>query len=86
MFFPILIGVPVLVGLVAGVWTPSRKAPWTLSALCVVLGVVGATVASFDSDGRASNISFALAAGLVCAALVWVGYGLGRVSRGVGHA
>ena len=82
MFFPILIGAPILVGVVTGVWTPSRRAPWAFAALCGVLGVFGAIVSAFNADGRAANIAFALVAGAAGAVLVWAGYGLGRISRG----
>jgi hypothetical protein len=81
MFFPILISAPILVGLVTGVWTPNRRAPWALCALCLTLGVVGAIVSAFNADARESNIIFSLGAGLVCAGLAWAGYGLGRISR-----
>jgi peptidoglycan/LPS O-acetylase OafA/YrhL len=81
MFFTTLIGLPILAGLVAGVWTPHRAVPWGLAALCVALGVAGAIAAAFNPDHRFDNVSFGLGAGLACAGLVWLGYGLGRVSR-----
>jgi hypothetical protein len=36
---------------------------------------------AFDSDQRWENVTFGIVAGLVCAALVWLGYALGRISR-----
>jgi peptidoglycan/LPS O-acetylase OafA/YrhL len=81
MFFSTLIGLPILAGLVAGVWTPRRAVPWGLAALCVALGAAGAVVMAFDPDHRLENVTFGIGAGLVCAGLVWLGYGLGRISR-----
>jgi uncharacterized membrane protein AbrB (regulator of aidB expression) len=81
MFFPTLIGAPILAGLVAGVWTARRAVPWGLAALCVALGGAGAIAAAFNSDHRLDNVTFGIGAGVVCAGLVWVGYALGRVSR-----
>jgi hypothetical protein len=81
MFFATLIAAPILAGLVAGVWTARRALPWGLAALCVTLGVAGAIVMAFDSDQRWENVTFGIVAGLVCAALVWLGYALGRISR-----
>jgi uncharacterized membrane protein len=81
MFFTSLIGLPILAGLVAGVWTPRRIVPWALAATCVALGAVGAVVMAFDPDHRLENVTFGIGAGLVCAGLVWLGYGLGRISR-----
>ena len=81
MFFPTLIGLPILAGLVAGVWTARRAVPWGLAALCIALGIAGATVMAFDPDQRVENVTFGLGAGIVCASLVWLGYALGRISR-----
>ena len=81
MFFATLIAAPVLAGLVAGVWRAGRAVPWGLAALCVALGIAGAVAMAFDSDERWENVSFGIGAGVVCAALVWLGYALGRISR-----
>ena len=81
MFFTTLIAAPILAGLVAGVWTGRRSVPWVLAGICVALGLAGAVVSAFNSDGRAENVSFSLVAGLICAALVWAGYGVGRLTR-----
>ncbi len=81
MFFSTLIAAPILAGLVAGVWRARRFVPWGLAGLCVALGVAGAIVMAFDSEDRVANVTFALFAGLVCGALVWLGYALGRISR-----
>jgi quinol-cytochrome oxidoreductase complex cytochrome b subunit len=85
MFFTTLVFLPVLAGLVAGVFTADRRLPWMLGGVCVLLGIAGAVVAAFDPDGRAATIAFSLGASLVCAALVWAGYALGRASRRVGR-
>jgi hypothetical protein len=79
-FLPYIVA-PILAGLIAGVWTARRSVPLALSGICVGLGVVGAIVSAFNSDGRTDNISFSLVAGLVCGALAWGGYGVGRVTR-----
>jgi hypothetical protein len=63
MFFPTLIGLPILAGLVAGVWTARRAVPWGLAALCVALGAAGAVVMAFDPDHRLENVTFASAQG-----------------------
>ncbi len=55
--------------------------PTSLAALSVALGIAGAIVMAFDSDHRGENITFGILAGLVCAGLVWIGFGLGRISR-----
>ena len=81
MFFTILIAGPVLAGLVAGVWRARRTVPSALAGGCVALGAAGAIAMAFNADDRTNNIVFGLLAGIVCAALVWVGYGLGRVGR-----
>jgi hypothetical protein len=81
MFFATLIAAPILAGLVAGVWTFRRAVPWALAALCVALGLAGATAMGLDPDQRWENVSFGVVAGIVCAALVWLGYALGRISR-----
>jgi peptidoglycan/LPS O-acetylase OafA/YrhL len=81
MFFSTLIGLPILAGLVAGVWTARRAVPWGLAALCVAVGVAGAAVMAFNPDQRIDNVTFGVGAGIVCAGLVWLGYGLGRISR-----
>jgi len=81
MFFTTLIGAPILAGLVAGVWTARRAVPWGLAALCITLGVVGAVAMAFNSDQRGENVTFGIVAGLASAGLVWLGYGLGRISR-----
>ncbi len=81
MFFTTLIAAPILAGLVAGVWTARRAVPWTLAGLCIAFGLAGALVSAFNPDGRVENISFSLVAGMICAALVWAGYGVGRLTR-----
>ncbi len=82
MFFATLIAAPILAGLVAGAWTPRRAVPWSLALLCVVLGIAGAVAMAVDSsDDRLANVTFGIGAGLVCAALVWLGYTLGRIGR-----
>jgi peptidoglycan/LPS O-acetylase OafA/YrhL len=82
MFFATLIAAPVLAGLVAGVWTARRAVPWGLAALCLVLGMAGAVAMAIDSaDDRFENVTFGIGAGIACAALVWLGYALGRISR-----
>lgn len=83
MFFATLIAVPILAGLVAGVLTGRRTAPWILSGLCVVLGALGAIAIGIDSDttDRASSVAFSIGAGIVGAALVWAGFGLARIGR-----
>lgn len=87
MFFSTLIAAPILAGLVAGVWTGSRSAPLLLSGFCAALGAAGAIVMAFNPDHRAENVTFGLAAGLACAALVWAGFGLARIGRAsVSHA
>jgi drug/metabolite transporter (DMT)-like permease len=87
MFFPTLIALPILAGLVAGVFTGRRLAPWLISAVCVALGAAGALVMAFNADHRGENVTFGLAAGVACAALVWGGYALGRISRAsISHA
>ena len=87
MFFPTLIAVPILAGLVAGVFSGRRLVPWLISAACVALGTAGAVVMAFNPDQRGENVSFGLVAGIACAALVWAGFALGRIGRGsVSHA
>ena len=86
MFFPTLIAAPILAGLVAGVLTARRAAPWSLAGICVGLGVAGATVSTFNADGRTANITFSLVAGVVCGGLVWAGYVVGRLTRRPGRA
>jgi hypothetical protein len=83
MFFAALIALPVLAGIVAGVSTDRRAVPWTLAAACVALGCVGAVILGLDPDteGRAGSVAFGVGAGLVSAGLVWIGYGLGRMTR-----
>jgi peptidoglycan/LPS O-acetylase OafA/YrhL len=81
MFFPTLIVLPILAGLVAGVWTARRAVAWGLAAVCVALGVAGAALMAFNPDQRFDNVTFGLGAGIVCAGLVWLGYALGRISR-----
>ena len=87
MFFSTLIAAPILAGLVAGVWTGRRSVPGLLSGICVALGAAGAIVMAVNPDHRGENVTFGLAAGIVCAALVWAGFGLARVGRAtVSHA
>jgi hypothetical protein len=81
MFFTTLIAAPILAGLVAGVWSGRRVVPATLSGICLALGLVGAIASAFEADGRADNITFSFIASVACAALVWGGYAVGRVSR-----
>jgi hypothetical protein len=81
MFFTTLIAAPVLAGLVAGALTGRRVVPWSLAGLCLALGVAGAATSAFNPDGRAEAITFSLVASVVCAGLVWLGFGVGRLTR-----
>ena len=83
MFFAALVALPVLAGLVAGVTTHRRSVPWALTAVCVLLGVAGAIVMGLDSEttSRPGAIGFGLVSGLAAAGLVWLGFGLGRLTR-----
>ncbi len=87
MFFVILFSAPVLVGLVAGVWTAHHAIPWRLAALSVALGIAWAAYMGITAEAqyRGENVAFALFAGVAGAALVWVGYALGRISRRSGR-
>ena len=60
MFFATLIAAPILAGLVAGVLTDRKAAPWALTGICLVLGGVGAVLIGVDSDttDRASSVAF----------------------------
>jgi len=87
MFFPTLIGLPILAGLVAGVFTGRRRVPWMLSAVCVALGVSGSIVMAFNPDQRGENVVSGIAFGVACAALVWAGFAAARAGRGtISHA
>ena len=87
MFFATLIAAPVLAGFLAGVFTERRSVPWSLAGICVVLGVAGAVAMAFDADHRVENVIFGIGAGVVCAGLVWAGFGLARIGRrSVSHA
>ena len=81
MFFATVFGVPVLAGLVAGVWRTRPVVPWALAALCAGLGLTFTIASAFNADGRAGNMFFGVFAGVVGGGLVWVGYGLGWISR-----
>jgi hypothetical protein len=81
VFFPTLIGVPILAGLVAGVFTGRRLVPWLISAVCLSVGTAGAIVMAFNADHRGENVTFGLGAGIACAALVWGGFALARIGR-----
>jgi drug/metabolite transporter (DMT)-like permease len=87
VFFPTLIATPILAGLVAGACTGRRLVPWLIAAVCIALGAAGAIVMAFNPDHRGENVTFGLAAGIACAALVWAGFALARIGRGsVSHA
>lgn len=46
------------------------------------LAVAGAVALALDTaDDRVENVTFGVGAGVVCAALVWLGYALGRAGR-----
>ena len=79
--FPTLIAAPILAGVVAGVFTGRRRVPWLISAVCVALGIAGSVAMAFDADHRGENVTFGLAAGIACAALVWAGFAAARVGR-----
>ena len=81
MFFTTLIAAPIVVGLVAGVWTGRRSVPWALAGVCLALGLAGASISAFNPDGRADNITFSLVASVVSGGLVWAGYAAGRLTR-----
>lgn len=87
MFFAALIAAPFIAGFVAGVFTSQRTVPWVLAGACVALGVAGAVAMGLDADQRGENVTFAIVAGIACAALVWAGYGLARLGRrSISHA
>lgn len=83
MFFVTILAGPILAGLVAGVLTDLKAVPWTLSGLCMTLGVAGAIATALDPDvtGRAGAVAFAVIAGLLAAGLVWAGFAAGRLTR-----
>jgi drug/metabolite transporter (DMT)-like permease len=81
VFFPTLIAVPILAGLVAGVFSGRRLLPLLISGVCLALGVAGAVVMAFNPDQRGENVTFGLIAGIACAALVWAGFALARIGR-----
>lgn len=83
MFFAALLALPVLAGVVAGAVTERRSAPAILAVLCVVLGLAGAIAIYLDAEttDRGSSTAFGIVAGLVCAGLVWLGFGAARFSR-----
>ena len=62
MFFVILFSAPVLVGLVAGVWSTRRAIPWRLAALSVALGLAWAAYMGITAEAqyRIENVFFAL--------------------------
>ena len=83
MFFVTILADPILAGLVTGVLTDQKAVPWTLSGICVTLGVAGAIATALDPDvtGRAGAIAFAAIAGLLAAGLVWTGFAAGKLTR-----
>lgn len=83
MFFTTLVAAPILAGLLAGVWTARRAVPWALAGICVTLGIAGAVAIGLDSEttDRGTSVAFALVAGVASGALVWAGYGAGRLTR-----
>jgi hypothetical protein len=80
MFFAAIIVLPVLVGLVAGTFSPSRRPADSLAALCVLLGLAGAVAVGVNADttDRASSVAFAIGAGIVGGLLVYAGWFAGR--------
>lgn len=89
MFFAAIIALPILAGLLAGTFSPSRLPAHALAALCIGLGIAGAIVTGLDDDttDRASSVAFALVGGLVAALLVYGGWFAGRARmRGIRHA
>ena len=89
MFFAAIIALPILAGLLAGTFSPSRLPAHALAALCVGLGIASAIVTGLDAatTDRASSVAFALVAGLVAALLVYGGWFAGRAGmRGIHHA
>ena len=83
MFFVSILVGPILAGLVAGVLTDLKAVPWTLSVVCVALGVAGAIATALDPDttGRAGAVAFAVITGLIAAGLVWAGFAAGKFTR-----
>ena len=81
MFFATVFGVPVLAGLVAGVWRTRAVVPWGIAALCAGVGLAFTIESAFNADGRAGNMFFGVFAGVIGSGLVWIGYALGRISR-----
>jgi hypothetical protein len=89
VFFAAIIALPILAGLLAGTFSPSRLPAHALAALCVGLGIAGAIVTGLDADttDRVSSVAFALVGGLVAALLVYGGWFAGRAGmRGIHHA
>jgi uncharacterized membrane protein YeaQ/YmgE (transglycosylase-associated protein family) len=80
MFFAAIVVLPILAGLVAGTFSPSRRSAHVVAALCVALGIAGAIATGLDAEttDRASSVAFAIIAGLVGALLVYAGWYAGR--------
>jgi hypothetical protein len=80
MFFAAILGLPILAGLLAGTFTPNRRAADALAGLCVALGIAGAVALGLDPDtsGGGGSIAFGIGAGLLAAALVYGGWYAGR--------
>jgi hypothetical protein len=89
VFFAAIIALPILAGLLAGTFSPSRLPAHALATLCVGLGIASAIVMGLDAGttDRASSVAFALVAGLVAAFLVYGGWFAGRAGMsGIRHA
>ena len=83
MFFAAILAAPVLAGVVAGVVSDRRLVPAALAGVCLALGAAGAIVTGLDSDttDRGSSVAFGVVGGIVAAALVWLGYAAGKLTR-----